>query len=144
MVTSQGGGGSPAAADYVALGVTTQTIATYEQGTRTLGVARFVLLCHALDAGPERLLGRALARTRGHHEHTEHGLLVDLAALAESADPHLRRLQRWARLRVGQQPAGHPAVAKLDTAAITALATIAGATPEPLRAALGTVAGEHA
>lgn len=119
-------------------GVSMQTIATYEAGTRHVSVSRFAELCRVLKQRPDELLCRAIDTARC----LQHGgdLIVDMAALAGSVDPILLPLRRWASVRARQHPAERHAVEKLDRDAVTALAAATGTTADQLWLALARLA----
>lgn len=119
--------------------VSLQTLATYELGTRRMSVERLVELCAVLKQRPDQLLLRAttLAFGSDHDGRVE----VDLSALAHTTDPRLQPLQRWARVRAHQCPAGRPPVEELDVPALTAMAGIAGSSTYELVQALRELRG---
>lgn len=79
--------------------ISLQTLATYELGTRQCSVARLVEMCIAMDALPQDLL----AKVHGRVFPDDHGRVrVDLRAAAETDQPELLPLRRWAEGRLSQ------------------------------------------
>lgn len=115
-------------------GLSVQSIACYEQGTRGLSLGRFVLLCLLLSQYPEQVLCRAMQHTLRRGD--EDALCVDLTVLAETVEPCLRPVSRWASVRLRQYSAGSAAVTELDSAAMAAMAAVASTSPEHLKQAL--------
>jgi transcriptional regulator with XRE-family HTH domain len=114
--------------------VSLQMLATYELGTRRMTVERLVEICAALDHPPDQLLRRA--NERAFAALKDDSVVVDLSALARTADPRLVQLQRWAAIRANQLPPGIPVVETLDDHALAALANLAGTTPNQIAYAL--------
>jgi transcriptional regulator with XRE-family HTH domain len=116
-----------------------QTLATYELGTRRISVERLVALCAVLKQRPDELLLRATTLAFG----SDHDgrVKVDLSALADTTDPRLQPLQRWATVRARQCPVGRTPVEELDAHALTALAGIAGSPMYDLVQALRELQG---
>lgn len=119
--------------------ISLQTLATYELGTRQCSVVRLVELCLALGEQPDRLLfrvhQRAAARLPG--ELSPDGRVrVNLRALANSTQPPLASLRRWAMMRLTEPgPARSPYVL-LDQDALQWLAQLCNMTSENLIDAL--------
>lgn len=107
--------------------ISLQTLATYELGTRQCSVVRLVELCLALGEQPDRLLfrvhRRASARLPG--ELSPDGRVrVDLRALANSDQPGLASLRRWALMRLTEPGANHSRHVLLDHDALEWLAQL--------------------
>ncbi|MET8763077.1 helix-turn-helix transcriptional regulator [Lentzea sp. NPDC004782] len=111
-----------------------QTLGTYEQGTRSISVKRFVQVTFALDATPQQLFQRALIRTFGDFDDVH--VDVNLHALACSGDPRLRRLRTWAEVQHRQSDHNPVALVRLDPPAIQTMADLSGLGPADLIAAL--------
>ncbi|SDD71592.1 helix-turn-helix domain-containing protein [Actinokineospora iranica] len=98
-----------------------QALASYETGTRSCTVVRFVELCTALETSPHDLLERV------HHQVNNHeypaSLKVDLNQLAADERPELAPAHRWAAAEVGRH-AG--ATRDLDLSALESLASLCG------------------
>jgi hypothetical protein len=98
-----------------------QALASYETGTRSCTVVRFIELCTALEASPHELL----ERVHGQVAHAEFPatLRVDLVRLAEDHRPQLSPASGWARSEVAR----HAATAReFDLAALESLAALCG------------------
>ncbi|WP_301318864.1 helix-turn-helix domain-containing protein [Actinokineospora diospyrosa] len=74
--------------------ITSQAVATYEQGSRHCTVARFVELCHTLGTPAPWVLGTALQRAE--IDLLTLDILVDLRTLALDERAELGLLRRWA------------------------------------------------
>ncbi|WP_133849868.1 helix-turn-helix domain-containing protein [Labedaea rhizosphaerae] len=76
------------------LDISTQTMATYELGTRRMTVYRLVQLCDSLSLDPSTVLTDALNDVDGSRR--DDGFAVHLPAIAKMDLPELRPLQIWA------------------------------------------------
>lgn len=99
-----------------------QTIATYENGTRTCSVARLATLCRALGARPQDVIARVEQRLYLDIDDESGMLRLDLDAVARTTDPRLVPLRRWAADRVG----GSPGEVLLPPSAVQPLAELCG------------------
>ncbi|WP_019816033.1 helix-turn-helix transcriptional regulator [Saccharomonospora saliphila] len=128
-------------------GISLQTLATYELGTRQCSVVRLAELCLALEERPQDLLARVhsrlFAEDRGR-------LRVNLVAVVADEQPELLPLRRWARGRLAD--GGSPDL-QFDRATLEQLASLCGLGTEDLATRLrrlsavcGSVrtAGSHA
>jgi hypothetical protein len=104
--------------------VSTQTIATYELGTRAAPGTRFVEVCMLLGEKPADLLRRTWERMIDDPD-TATGWDIDLAAAARLHDADLTPLAAWAAVRLAYNPL-QPTTTRLSPAAITHLATLCG------------------
>ena len=104
-------------------GLSLQTLATYEQGTRQCTLVRFVELCVALGESPSELLARAHQRMA---PGPETGLRLDLQWIVRNAPPALEPLRRWAQNRLAQSASPHGAKEVISSAAIEHLAQLCG------------------
>lgn len=77
------------------IGVSLQTLATYELGTRQCSVVRLAELCHGLAIRPEDLLARVARRMPAEEE-----LVVSLVRIIQSPCPELAPLKRWAKVKM--------------------------------------------
>lgn len=98
-----------------------QALASYETGTRSCTVVRFVELCTALETSPHDLLERV-------HQHVTHedypaALRVDLHRLAVDERPELAPARRWAATEVARHAAS---ARELDFPALESLASLCG------------------
>lgn len=98
-----------------------QALASYETGTRSCTVVRFIELCGALDASPHDLLERV-------HDQVVHSefpatLRIDLERLAEDHRPELAPARGWAHAEVARHAAQ---TRELDLAALESLASLCG------------------
>lgn len=107
------------------------TLATYEYGSRSLSVLRFVELCHVLGLFAPDVLARCMRRAAG--------LPVDLHTAARVTRPELSPLRRWAQARLRFTRPGKPIVALLDPAAVARLAELCGMPAADLASALRTM-----
>ncbi len=81
-------------------GLSTQSVAAYERGTRTLTVFRLIELCHSMDKNPVAVMSEAYGQV---FDPTEYGLgaiRVNLTLLARATHPELQPQRRWAATRV--------------------------------------------
>lgn len=102
-------------------GLSAQALASYETGTRSCTVVRFVELCAALEASPHDLL----ERVHGQFSDSEYPatLQIDLQRLAEDVRPELAPATRWAATEVARHAAP---TRELDLAALESLAALCG------------------
>ncbi len=116
--------------------ISLQTLATYEHGTRRCSVVRFAEICLALGEKPHDVLARLDRRlfTTAADE-----VRVDLAKIAESTEPTLAPLRRWAADRLRETDAASGSEITLTTAAIERMAELCGMTPVKLRAQLAPI-----
>ncbi|GAA4296299.1 hypothetical protein GCM10023148_57180 [Actinokineospora soli] len=98
-----------------------QALASYETGTRSCTVVRFVELCGALDASPHDLLER-VHQLIAHDEYPA-ALRVDLHRQAADERPELVPARRWAAAEVARH--SNP-VRELDYPALESLAALCG------------------
>lgn len=91
--------------NQLGLGLSNQTLAAYEQGTRSLSVIRLVELADVLGVSALELLARALRRA-SRVEPLVSQLPIDLAAVVRDETPALAPLRRWAKTRLGSLPDG--------------------------------------
>lgn len=110
-------------------GISLQTLATYELGTRQCSVVRLAQLCLAMGEQPQELLARVQRRVCPDQPGGVRIRLSTLAAL-DTADPdtaELAPLRRWARGRLSD-PATHESTetdeVRLDSPAIGWLAQL--------------------
>lgn len=104
-------------AERMPSGIGDRSVLSYERGTRTATIWRFIEICRALDVSPVGLLRRALQRARICLEKLE--LLVDLPTLIDDQTPRYLPLRMWAENKLkrhGQR------VAELPPAAVDELA----------------------
>jgi DNA-binding XRE family transcriptional regulator len=108
-------------------GISVQTLATYELGSRQCSVVRLVELCLAMDELPQHLIARVHRRVAvdepGH-------ITVNLRSLATLVEPHLVPLCRWAEDRLRQPGAGEDV--QLDLAALYRMAELCELQPAGL------------
>ncbi|WP_084794808.1 helix-turn-helix domain-containing protein [Actinokineospora bangkokensis] len=98
-----------------------QALASYETGTRSCTVVRFVELCMALETSPHDLLERVHDQvSRDDHPAS---LKVDLTRLALDDRQPLAPARRWAAAEVGRQAGGSR---DLDLSALESLAALCG------------------
>ncbi|WP_394360756.1 helix-turn-helix domain-containing protein [Amycolatopsis sp. SB7-3] len=104
--------------------LSTQTVATYELGTRHVSLVRLIELSEALDRDPVELLREVHERASGKF------IPVDLERIIVSDEPALYSLREWAECRLAALVAG-PAHVFVNVAALPPLATLCGiAQPE--------------
>ncbi len=107
-------------------GISLQTLATYELGTRQCSVVRLAELCLAMDELPQNLLARVHSRLFAH----ESGQVrVNLADVVADEQPELLPLRRWAR---GRLAAGGSADVRFDQTTLEQLAALCGLHTEEL------------
>lgn len=107
--------------------ISAQALANYEYGIRPCPVARFVLICEALDTPAMDLLGLALQRA-GIHPYTNI-LQIDLNALAET-DSAPWALRRWASHKLAIDTGD--GIAHLEQAVVQELAHMLGISRDDL------------
>lgn len=105
------------------LGISLQTLATYELGTRKCSVTRLWELSEALEEPMEQLVVRVMQRV-GEREISV--LIIDLTSAAKTTVAKLEPLRAWAKIRLSTLPDGHAPVAQLDRAALGLLAEVCG------------------
>lgn len=112
-------------------GISVQTLATYELGSRQCSVVRLAELCLAMEELPQHLIARVHQRVvvdgPGH-------VRVNLRSLATLVEPHLAPLRRWAEDRLRQPGAGEDV--QLDLAALCRMAELCDLQPAELVALL--------
>jgi transcriptional regulator with XRE-family HTH domain len=107
--------------------VSVQTLASWELGTRNLGVSRLVEVSHALDVRPGTLVGRAHDLVFGTVDVPL--AILNLADLADTEVPELQPLRPWADLRARELPPGCTPELPLTRASLNNLATLCRTTP---------------
>ncbi|WP_156753270.1 helix-turn-helix domain-containing protein [Actinokineospora pegani] len=96
-----------------------QALASYETGTRSCTVVRFVELCTALETSPHDLLERV--HDQVNHDDHPASLKIDLTHLALDDRDALSPARRWAATEVAR----HAATSRdLDLAALESLASL--------------------
>jgi transcriptional regulator with XRE-family HTH domain len=98
-----------------------QALASYETGTRSCTVVRFVELCGVLDASPHDLLERVHQVVA--HEEYPAALRVDLNRLSHDEHRELAPARRWAAGEVARHASP---VRELDYPALESLASLCG------------------
>ena len=101
--------------------LSTQTLATYELGTRPMSVVRFALARESLGELPPEVMHRAYERIERDTERTAWN--VDLVAASRLTDAELAPLRAWANL---QLQAGPDKVKPLSRNAVHPLAALCG------------------
>jgi transcriptional regulator with XRE-family HTH domain len=99
-------------------GISLQTLATYELGTRQCSVVRLAELCLAMGELPQNLLARVHDRL---FEQAADQVRVDLADVVADDQPELLPLRRWAR---GRLAAGGSSDVRFDRATLEQLASL--------------------
>jgi transcriptional regulator with XRE-family HTH domain len=107
--------------------VSVQTLASWETGTRNLGVSRLVEVSHALDVRPGSVLGRAHDLVFGTVDVPL--AVLNLAELARTTVPELQPLRPWADLRARELPPGCSPELPITRASLDNLATLCETTP---------------
>ncbi|CAM3158220.1 helix-turn-helix transcriptional regulator [Saccharomonospora xinjiangensis] len=107
-------------------GISLQTLATYELGTRQCSVVRLAELCLAMDELPQNLLARVHDRI---FDHEAGQVRVNLADVVADEQPELLPLRRWAR---GRLAAGGSADVRFDRATLEQLASLCDLRTEDL------------
>ncbi len=121
--------------------ISLQTLATYEHGTRQCSVVRFAEICLALGEKPHDVLARVDRRlfTSAAEE-----IRIDLAKIAESAEPTLAPLRRWAADRLRESDPASGSEITLTTAAVERMAELCGTTSVELLNHLRELTGHRA
>ncbi len=99
-------------------GISLQTLATYELGTRQCSVVRLAELCLAMGELPQNLLARVHSRLFAHEADQ---VRVNLADVVADEQPELLPLRRWAR---GRLAAGGSPDVRFDRATLEQLASL--------------------
>ncbi len=99
-------------------GISLQTLATYELGTRQCSVVRLAELCLAMDELPQDLLARVHRRLFAEHQGRLKVCLDDVVA---DDQPELLPLRRWARGRLAE---GGAAEVQFDRTTLEQLAAL--------------------
>lgn len=109
-------------------------LASYEFGTRAMGVARLFQLCLVLDVRPRDVLDRVESRVVG----SDTVAYIDLARLAQTTVERLQPLRPWAQLRVDELPAGDRTELSFtaDSLALDSMASLCGTARADLIGAL--------
>lgn len=81
-----------------------RTLLSYEHGTRTMTIVRFIEICSALSVDSATVHRRALQRARINLENAT--LEVDLRFLLNDGSATYRPLQQWARNSLNEHPDG--------------------------------------
>ncbi|GGS43017.1 MULTISPECIES: helix-turn-helix domain-containing protein [Actinokineospora] len=103
-------------------GISLQTLATYELGTRQCTIVRFVELCLALEEMPHELMSRVHDRVFAGT--TMGRVRVDLRRVVRDDRPELSPLRRWAAGRLACHVGPEPPIVQLDPAALERLAEL--------------------
>ncbi|GAA1344689.1 helix-turn-helix domain-containing protein [Saccharothrix algeriensis] len=103
-------------------GISLQTLATYELGTRQCSVVRLVEICVALGVPAHQVLARVHDRVFG--DAPAGHLSVDLTAVVADARPQLLPLRRWAQGRLHQLAPGRSPEVHLDLPALEHMAQL--------------------
>jgi transcriptional regulator with XRE-family HTH domain len=104
-------------------GIGDRTLLSYEHGTRTLSVARFIEICRALGVAASEILHNALEKAR---DLRAFSIRVDLRAVLRDERAEFEPVRGWARNRLdGDEPA---AQVLLPPAAVRELAAVFGTT----------------
>ncbi|MGH3621206.1 MAG: helix-turn-helix domain-containing protein [Sciscionella sp.] len=113
--------------------ISSQTLATYEQGTRAISVARLIAVCAALGVWPGDVLDHAYREVlSGPSRHAR----ISLDALATTSIPLLQPLRGWAAIRARDSSPGHTAELPLNDETLTSMADLCGTDRDQLTAAL--------
>jgi transcriptional regulator with XRE-family HTH domain len=104
--------------------ISSQTVATYELGTRQCSVVRLVEICLALEETPHDLLGRVQLRVFtgapvGH-------IRIDLCKIVRDDQPELLPLRRWAKEKLADNDGHHVSHISLDISALERMAELCG------------------
>jgi transcriptional regulator with XRE-family HTH domain len=111
-------------------GISLQTLATYELGTRQCSVVRLAELCQALGVSPHDLLARVHQRLFAKERPGQ--IRVDLALVVRDQQPELLPLRRWAQDRLSKAGPGATQGIHLDLAALEQLAQLCDLTTADL------------
>lgn len=103
--------------------ISSQTVATYELGTRQCSVVRLVEICLALDEGPHDLLGRVQLRVLSD---AVGRIRIDLRKIVRDDQPELLPLRRWAREKLADNDDHHNSCVSLDISALERMAELCG------------------
>jgi transcriptional regulator with XRE-family HTH domain len=114
--------------------ISVPTLGTYELGTRSIGVQRFVQLCQVLEVSASDLLARSIQRA-ARAEHSDR-LPVDLRLILRDERPDLAPLRRWALHRLSSVPDRGSTVVHFDLPAVMRLAELCGLSTPDLLVAL--------
>ncbi|MPZ00046.1 MAG: helix-turn-helix domain-containing protein [Actinophytocola sp.] len=120
--------------------ISLQTLATYEHGTRQCSVVRFAEICLALGEEPHDVLARVDRRmfTTAADE-----IRIDLSKIAESTEPTLAPLRRWAADRLRETDPASGSEITLTNAAVERMAELCGTTSVELLSHLRELTGHR-
>jgi transcriptional regulator with XRE-family HTH domain len=121
------------------LGLSAQTLASYELGNRRISVIRLIELADVLGVSALELLARGLRRV-SRVEPPVSVLRVDLAAVVRDRTPELAPLRRWALSRLQSLPDRADTVVRLEPGAVRYLAEICAVDPGDLACLLDVYA----
>jgi transcriptional regulator with XRE-family HTH domain len=82
-------------------GIGDRALLSYEHGTRTLSVVRFIELCRALGVAATEILDSALEKAR---DVRTFSIKVDLRAILRDKRAELTEVRRWASNRLKEDP----------------------------------------
>jgi transcriptional regulator with XRE-family HTH domain len=114
-------------------GIGERTVFSYEYGSRSLTVLRFLELCNVLGVVASVLLSMALQRARLFLANLN--LHVDLRALLSDESTQFRPMMQWARNRLNRCPDG---IAEVTPASVSELADFVGCAYKELAVYLAT------
>lgn len=108
-------------------GIGERTVLSYEYGSRSLALVRFLELCNVLGVVASVLLSMALQRAQLFLANLN--LYVDLRALLDDESPQFRPMAQWARNRLNRCSDG---IAEITPASVSELADFVGCTHKEL------------
>lgn len=117
-------------------GISLQTLATYELGTRQCSVVRLAEICAAMGEQPHEVLARVdervYSRSAGH-------IQINLLKVIDDAQPELLPLRRWAQDRLAKENGAAQPDVRLDLPAVERMAELCGVDTIELLSRLGRI-----
>jgi transcriptional regulator with XRE-family HTH domain len=120
-------------------GISIQTLATYELGTRQCSVVRFVEICLELDETPHELLARVHQRVFGESPVGRIG--IDLREVVRDDQAALQPLRMWAKGKLTEYRGHQAPEVNLDISALERMAELCGIETVELIARLRRIRG---
>lgn len=117
-------------------GISLQTLATYELGTRQCSVVRLAEICTAMGEHPHEVLARVDERV---FSGAAGQVQINLLKIIDDSQPELGPLRRWAKDRLQQENGHLQQDVRLDLPAIERMAELCGVDTIELLSRLGRI-----
>lgn len=128
---------------HLSMSISSQTLASWEHGSRAISMTRFTALCLTLGERPHVVLERIHRDVIGDPMNGggDSSINVDLGNVASIEACELRPLRQWATTRLR---AGDSTAVTLPPAAVDRMAQLCGVPPDRIRAVLAQPGGPDA